>query len=277
MDNLRRLQLCELAMLKEAVRICDKYGLTYYLSAGTFLGAVRHKGFIPWDDDVDIRMPRGDYEKFVRVLRKELKEPYKGVFFRYGNATHRYYCRIEDPRIKLKRSQGIKEETSSAWMDIFPLDGMPKDPVKNKLRQLRLLWRRMWFQISVFDETISLKKKRPLHERIIIWLVLRLNLQKRVSFDRNWVKLDRALKSCSAETAYYYVNFMGYYKFRDMIPKSVYGEGAMYPFEDAEFKGPADYDAFLTALYGDYMQLPPEEDRNKHSMELESMVIEGGE
>ena len=269
---LRQLQMIELEMLKEVVRICDKYGLTYYLSAGTFLGAVRHKGFIPWDDDADVRMPRPDYEKLLKILPGELKEPYLIKHFQYDRTVHRYFLRINDPRIKLVRTNSTTGELSNVWLDIFPLDGMPENKLHNKLRQFRLLWRRMWLQISVFDEIITLDKKRKGYENAIIWVVRHTPLQKMVSYDKMWKKLDRAMKACPAETAKYYVNFMGMYKFRDMIEKSVYGKGAKYTFEDAEFNGPEDYDTFLRHLYGDYMQLPPEDKRNKHA--VKEIIVE---
>ncbi len=272
--DLRKLQMVELAMLKEVVRICEKYNLTYYLSAGTFLGAVRHKGFIPWDDDADVRMPRPDYEKLLEILPQELSSPYIIKHFLYDSSVHRYYLRINDPRVKLKRTHSKTGEISNAWLDIFPLDGMPKNKLHNKLRQFRLLYRRMWMQISVFDEIVTLNKKRSRLENMIIAVVRHTPIQHFVKYDKMWKKLDKAMKACKAETAEYYVNFMGMYKFKDMIPKSIYGNGAKYRFEDGEFNGPEDYDAFLKKLYGDYMKLPPVETRNKHMTEIASIDIE---
>lgn len=271
--QLRKLQYVELNMLKEVVRICEKNELTYYLSAGTFLGAVRHKGFIPWDDDADVRMPRQDYEKLMQILPAELSKPYVLGSHIYDKSVHRYFSRIEDPRVKIHRSQSKNGEECNAWLDIFPLDGMPANKIHNKLRQLRLLNRRMWLQISVFDEIIELQKKRPWHENLIIAIVKRTPIQKFVSYDKMWLKLDKAMKAYPADGAKYLVNFMGYYKFKDMIPREVYGNGAKYEFEGEYFNGPEDYDKFLKHLYGDYMKLPPEDKRNKHFAQIVSMDI----
>lgn len=269
--DMRKLQMVELAMLKEVVRICEKYGLTYYLSAGTFLGAVRHHGFIPWDDDADVRMPRPDYEKLLKVLPDELSDPYIIKHFLYDSSVHRYYLRINDPRVKLNRTHSKTGELSNAWLDVFPLDGMPKNKIHNKLRQFRLLYRRMWLQISVFDEIVTLNKKRKWHEELIIKIVKHTPIQHLVKYDKMWKKLDKAMKACSAEDSEYYVNFMGMYKFRDMIPRKVYGKGAMYRFEDRDFNAPEDYDTFLKTLYGDYMKLPPLDKRNKHDATIVSI------
>ena len=269
--DLRRLQMVELAMLKEVVRICEKHGLTYYLSAGTFLGAVRHHGFIPWDDDADVRMPRPDYEKLLDILPGELSDPYFVNHFKYNPNAHRYFMRVENPKVKIQRTQSKTGEICNAWLDIFPLDGMPKNKIHNKFRQLRLWNRRMWLQISVFDEIVELKKKRPWHENLIIKIVKHTPIQHFVKYDKMWKKLDKAMKAYPVDKAKYLVNFMGYYKFRDMIPKSVYGKGAMYKFEDTEFNGPEDYQTFLRTLYGDYMKLPPEGSRNKHQAKILSI------
>ena len=136
-----RLQLADLEMLKCVADICEKNGITYFLSAGTFLGAVRHKGFIPWDDDVDIRLPRPEYERLARVLRRELPAPYELSFYPYDRTSNRHYMRVIDPRMRVFYLEHNREV--GAWMDIFPLDGMPKPGIRNKIRQYRLLFGRM--------------------------------------------------------------------------------------------------------------------------------------
>ncbi len=260
-------------MYKEIVKICDRHGLTYFLSAGTFLGAVRHKGFIPWDDDMDMRMPRPDYEKLIRYLNKELPEPYIVRSFVLDHSVHRYFTRVENTRVKFRRTHTRNEQLTNAWIDIFPLDGMPENKILAKIRKTHLLYRKMLMQISVFDEIVDVTKKRPMSEKIIVFLATHTPIQRMLSFDRCWRKLDRALKAYPLSKSRYYMNFMSAYKFKDIIPKSLYGKGAMYPFEDTSFRGPADYDGFLKILYGDYMKLPPVEVRNKHNMDQASLEI----
>ncbi len=265
--------MTELAMYKEIVKICDRHGLTYFLSAGTFLGAVRHEGFIPWDDDMDMRMPRPDYEKLIRYLKKELPEPYIIRSHVFEKDVHRYFARVENTRVKFRRTHTKNEQLTNAWIDIFPLDGMPENKLHAKLRKIHLLYRKMLMQISVFDEIVDVSKKRPLSEKIIVFLATHTPIQRMLSFDKCWKKLDRALKAYPLSKSKYYMNFMSAYKYKDIIPKDLYGDGAMYKFEDTKFRGPANYDGFLKILYGDYMKLPPAEARNKHNMAMASLEI----
>ena len=269
---LKKLQTVELDMFKEIVKICDRHDLTYYMSAGTFLGAVRHKGFIPWDDDMDMRMPRDDYEKLIYYLHDELPEPYIIQHYKLDKSVHRYFARVENTKVKFTRTHTVNPQTSNAWIDIFPLDGMPENKVHAKLRKFHLLYRKMWMQLSVFDEIVDIKKKRPWYERVIVFLATKTPIQRMISWDRMWNKLDKALNTYPLSKSTYYMNFMSAYKYKDIIPKKTYGKGKKYQFEDAEFNGPEDYDTFLKILYGDYMKLPPEEKRKNHA--LDSATIE---
>ena len=100
-NELRRLQLVELDILKEFLRICDKYHLRYYALGGTLLGAVRHKGFIPWDDDVDIGMPRPDFCRFEQVIEKELPDYFHYLSYKNTADYHHYVPRMTDSRVKV--------------------------------------------------------------------------------------------------------------------------------------------------------------------------------
>ncbi len=272
--KLQQLQEVELGIFKEVVRICDKYQLTYYMSAGTFLGAVRHQGFIPWDDDMDMRMPRPDYEKLLEVIQKELPAPYATRHFYFDKNVHRYFCRVENTKVHVHRNHTVHGQDSNAWIDIFPLDGMPDNKVLFKLRKFHLLYRKMWMQLSVFDEIVDVKKKRAWYEKIIVFLALHTPIQKCLSWEKMRDKLDKALKSYDVSKSKYYMNFMSAYKFKDIIPKEIYGKGALYPFETEMFNGPENYDAFLKILYGDYMKLPPEDKRGKHEMDFDAITFD---
>ncbi len=118
---LRKLQLAELGMAKKFVAFCDEHDLRYYMLSGTFLGAVRHKGFIPWDDDMDFGMPREDYDRLLEMCQnKKVQFEAHNWFVDHADLNHyRYILRIEDPSITLQRSFAENDEISSAWIDIL--------------------------------------------------------------------------------------------------------------------------------------------------------------
>lgn len=127
----------ELNLLLKLDEICKKYKLRYYLCGGTLLGAVRHKGFIPWDDDIDVLMPREDFEKLLRLEKAETRYGGKDCFLKSGNSIYPFIKLINTNTV-LKEKYLSEEFTTGIWIDIFPLDGMPDDE-KLSQRNLRKL------------------------------------------------------------------------------------------------------------------------------------------
>lgn len=115
--------LVDLALFKEFSKFCKKNNIKYFALGGTLLGAVRHKGFIPWDDDMDLGVPREDYEKLLLLCSKE-KVNFELHTFDNDENHYRYFARLEDSSVKIKRNDKSVSEISSAWIDIFPLDGI---------------------------------------------------------------------------------------------------------------------------------------------------------
>ena len=268
-NNLRKLQLTELDILKSVVEICEKENIRYYLLGGTFLGAVRHKGFIPWDDDIDIGMPRPDYDRFFDKGSKMLTEKY--IYKNYWKGNERTICfsRVEDKSIMIIDRSGIKEKNRFAWIDIFPLDGMPNSAFARKVHQIHLLYRKALMQYSQFSTIVNQDlHNRPLYEKILIFLGKLINTEKVLDADKCLTKLNQVMRQYPYESAKYVVNFLGAYKFKEMFPKAVYDDVDTYDFEDIALPAPRNYDLVLSQLYGDYMELPPENRRNKHHTEI---------
>ena len=264
-NSLRRLQLKELALLKSFQKICAEQSFSYFALGGTLLGAVRHKGFIPWDDDIDIGIPREDYERFIEYCQNH-KVPFELHTFRNDENHYRYFSRIEDPSVKVKRTDNLTEEISSAWVDIFPLDGMPDGRIARSIHKYYVLFRRAMYKLSCFHLGVNVNKKnRPLHEKMIVKFGQIFPVEKFLYIEKELNKLDRALKKYPYQKSQYLVNAMGAYKFREMFHKKFYGEGKMYPFEDTEIRGPVDYDFVCAQLYGDYMNPPNQDERNHHN------------
>ena len=217
---------------------------------------------------MDIGIPREDYERFLKLCEEE-KMPFEMHNFNNDKNYYRYFARIEDPSIKLKRTDNIIVEISSAWIDIFPLDGMPNNRLLRKIWEYYLLYRRALYKFSCFNLAVNVNKKgRPFVEKCLIKIGKVFPVQKIFKMDKELHKLDKALKKFSYVESNYLVNVMGAYKFKEMFHKKTYGQGKWYDFEDTKIWGPEDYDTVCTQLYGDYMTPPKENEKNHHSSEV---------
>lgn len=268
-NDLKKLQDAEFEVLLEVRRICEKYNFTYYLSGGTYLGAVRHKGFIPWDDDMDIAIPRSDYMKFVEIIKNELPD---GMVFKSYDTDPEY--RHPVPRINnnnvhiLNRSYTIPR-IESAWVDIFPLDGMPDNGLLIRIHKIHLLWRRVMIGWANYKNLQDEKPNRPWYEKVLMFIGKTLKPGRFMDLNKQYRKLEKVLMMYPDTESHVYMNFNGAYRFNSIMEKSIYyKEGALYEFNGELFNAPENYDAYLSKIYGDYMQLPPEESRNKHCTEV---------
>lgn len=251
-EMLKELQSTELEILKEFSRICNKHNLKYYLGGGTLLGAVRHGGFIPWDDDLDVLMPRSDFEKFAKLYYKELDSKY---FFHFINTDKTYWL----PFAKIRKNNTLFNEKNIAsvsahkgiYIDIFPLDDTPvQESAKNQKRNKLL---------NDLNSSILAKRNIDVLLPINVWFYLPLRLTVKI---RQYL-----MKNRNSDKNPFYINWGSNYNFViQTIPKSVYGEGVKISFSDEDFIVPSDYEYVLKRIYGnDFMTLPPKEKRITHS------------
>ena len=274
-EQTRELQLIELDILEQVLKICEKYSLTYYMLGGTLLGAIRHKGFIPWDDDIDLGLPRPDYEKFIAYAEKELVSPYQlhTTLKKKGKYSY-YYARVENTDVVLKRTISIKEVLIPAFIDIFPLDGVPNDVKKrekwiSKCSRLSTLFSASQIMYRGNNSQTS-KKRKPVKE-FLRNVFIKLRMDKLLNTELIWKLLDKALKENDYDSSDVIINFCGAWGLKEMFPKSVYGEGELYQFEQYQLRGPKDYDAVLSQMYGDYMTPPEKADQEHHYLEVVSI------
>ncbi len=254
----------DLKIAKEFLKICKKHNLKYYIIGGTFLGAIRHKGFIPWDDDIDIAMPREDYEKFLKVANDELPKNLKLVTF-YNNDDHRYFLpRIVDLNTEIieKRFEKIGKK-SNLFIDIFPIDGTPNNPLLRKIYYFRILFNRMlvsWYYIDTIDPA----RKRKKYEKVLIALGKIFPTKKIINPKKTLIKIDKILKKQKIEKSNYIGTIMGAYRTREIVPTKYFGKPTEYSFEDIKLTGPEMYHEYLTHMYGDYMTPPKNKGNNSH-------------
>lgn len=255
MNDLRKLQLAELYMLKDIANICEANGIKYYITAGTLLGAVRHKGFIPWDDDLDITMYRKDLQKLTSLLRSEYKEKYFVQSFDTDKNYTRYITKI-----RLNGTKQVEEIYENddinhgIYIDIFPLDHTTKSggiglAIRGKI--LRLL-----FAYKTTKHTKSWKTSK--FKQIVI------NILKPITYLIPDSLINKAFDYCCSKTdvegAKYTTSFASHYLWnKQMFPNEVYGEGVKIVFEDGKFIAPTKYLILLEQLYGpNYMDIPDE-------------------
>lgn len=256
-SDLKQLQKIQLALLQEVKRVCEKNGIQYCIIAGTLLGAVRHGGYIPWDDDADVAMLRAEYEKFVVACQKDLNEEI--AYFQDIDVTDGYrwgYGKLRyQGTLFLRLGQEDMPYESGVFIDIFPLDYVPENQIKRYLHNLRCTWVRklMWSAIGQYTE-----KNQP--KRFIYKAMAKMPLEN--------VKQkyhDLRIKSNATETSRVRIltfptpNNGAYCYF-----KTWYVDLQNIAFEGDTFPAARAYDDYLTFKFGNYMELPPESQRKVH-------------
>ncbi len=264
MSNMDLLHQVDMDIVKEVVALCDKHGLSYYMLGGTMLGAIRHGGFIPWDDDIDLGMPRDDYEAFLEIAPRELSENLKIVNYRTDPNYQYYITRVQDVDTKVEEERiGNDSRYTHASIDIFPIDGTPNNKLLRKIYFFRVLYHRALMSLC-YKDSIDRKRKRSKKEQLLLWVMEHIPVEKLTTPYKQKCKIDKLLRKQKVEGSKYIGNIMGAYRTREIIPAEYYGKGAFYDFEDIKLRGLEKYDEYLTHTYGDYMQLPPEDQRKTH-------------
>ncbi len=268
-NSLALVQETELELCSCVDAICRKHNLTYSLAFGSLIGAVRHNGFIPWDDDIDILMPRPDFDRLLEVIRPELPPYYELQFFTFHN-THRYVARLIDHRTLVKLSSYGEGNELAIWLDIFPLDGMPDNSLLKRLHYDRIKWHKAMCAFASFDETVNQHRPgRPFVQQLIIDFCAKTHFGSWLDIDDCLSKYDKALKRYAYSEHDFCVCGIGTYDAKKQTWKrACFDRLSNYEFDGHTFMGPQDYDSVLSVTYNDYMTLPPEDKRVVHHIDL---------
>ncbi|MCF0105986.1 MAG: LicD family protein [Holdemanella sp.] len=255
--DLKRLQQEELDILDELMRVCKEYNLTLFISGGSLLGAIRHKGFIPWDDDIDLGMPRKDYEKLVKIAPKALKESYvlqdnrleKKCGLNFGKIRKKGTIMSENYSHHIDMSQGI-------WIDIFPYDKVSNDEkVRKKNMQKLSFYRNMYIIKSGY--------KAPEGKSKAFYAAYHIAKMASVFYSIDYLieKVNSIMMEYENQDTDYVFPYGGAYPDRDLMPKRIIEHLKPVMFEGREILAFEDYDYYLKSLYKNYMELPPVEKR----------------
>ncbi len=252
--DIRTLQLHLLAMLKDVAAAFERHSLRWYMADGTLLGAVREKGFIPWDDDVDLAMPRPDYDRLIAHSREILPEPYEFVCYENDKKYPLHFGKVQDASTTLIERPHLYY-LGGVYLDIFPIDGVPDSPLARRLHNLRY---------QTLRKMLYLRCRDPFrHGRGPSSWVPRL-LRRLYTVDKLQAAIRREMTRCPFETSRLVaVNL------NDGIPsivdrELVLGEPTPTGFEDMQAAGMRDNGTYLRQVFGDYMTPPPEGARHIH-------------
>ncbi|MBK2403373.1 LicD family protein [Erysipelothrix rhusiopathiae] len=263
---MNKLQQEELNILIEFDRICKKHNIIYSLSSGTLLGAIRHQGFIPWDDDIDVNMSRSEFNRFEQVVAEELNQDFFYQSFKTEKDHYHAFSKIRSNKVELvEKSTDYLNINHGVWIDIFPYDNIPDDlELRNEQKKKVSFYNKL---ISLFVYTFvtdeDLGKKRLIKSTFyhLNRIFYRVNFLLPTLYKKRQVWIEKYNNDKTE-----YANML-VFNFNDAIYQATFIRNAILDsvtagvFENHQFLIPTEYDEILTLNYGDYMQLPPESER----------------
>lgn len=273
---MNELQNCQLELLKAFIKVCEKHNLTYFLVGGTCLGAVRHKGFIPWDDDIDVGLPREDYDKFIK-LQKEFEGT--NFFIQTFETDKKYsynYAKLRDSSTTyIENFYKTTQFNHGVWIDIFPIDGFSlddKEPYESFAKKVKWTWKQVrpiycWnlrrkFSLRTFFKDLGINIVA-----LPFWFF-------NINHWRNR-HVDKVVKKIPYKDAKLVGNYFGTNFKREAMPKEIYDGVSRLTFEGIEVNVPKDYDKYLSLLYHDYMKLPPLDQQVGHHINSGYSLTQG--
>lgn len=259
--TLEEIKKTELNILLELKKATEENNLRFFISGGSLLGAVRHQGFIPWDDDIDVCMPRPDYDKLCQFYQEGKVFPDYIELQCYENHTGDFpFIKLLDTRTQIEEKY-VEGMVKSLWVDILPVDGFPEDEAE----VIRIQKKAVRYRKGLMLKFAKPGKGKTMAKRLLKPLVI-LALKP---FSVEW--FDKMLKKQIAPYPYETCKYVGVYTWGlyglgERMLKEEFEKTVPVTFEGYEFNTFSCWHEYLSGLYGDYMQLPPEEKRQTHNM-----------
>lgn len=270
-DEQRKLQL---KILERFIKICEKYNLRYSVSGGTLIGSLRHEGYIPWDDDIDVDMPREDYEKFIHLYKKHYNGgEIKIIDRREEKLYHLNFAKLHDTKTILREKNVLDKYAMlyGIYIDIFPLDNVSGNKENRRKFLKKNYYALKLITMNVYDkDDIKHNSQRMRRLYNMAWRILKIvpiNLLTGIE--------EMRIKRYSKEnkgSGYLRELGFGTKDFECAFHESDFSSYIKKKFEHLEVNVPVGYDRILRSEYGDYMQLPPEEERINHGLEVYELL-----
>lgn len=269
-EDIKHIQECLMVMMRDIDSVCAKYHLEYAITGGAMLGAVRHEGFVPWDDDIDICMPRKDYDRFYMFFLREFSDKYHVQYIKKDPKYDLNFMKVRMKNTVYLEVFDMDEEKAGLFIDIFPAENTFSNPCLRLLHGILsdgMLLLSSCVRMSTKEErllgyTRDSGLEGSIKEKVFIGRLLSV-------FGSRWwyLQTERVLSLCKNNTSEYISVPCGRkHFFGEMYKRSTFYPSVRRKFEDESFKCVQDPDAYLKNMYGDYMKVPPEAERERHSV-----------
>ncbi|GAB2465156.1 LicD family protein [Xylanimonas ulmi] len=259
-DELRAIQV---DILETIDRICREHGIEYTIAFGTLLGAIRHGGYIPWDDDIDIELTRDGYERLIALLATELPE-HLSLLHRSARPTYLPFAKVYDNRTEFTSRLDMMNRGTGVFVDIFPVDAVPDD-ADERQRFHQSIIKASTHLAASNDHGVDYSSASRMAYRLaklVLWLPA--HLRHRGQWRRLAADADLLMQRFNTEQTTE-CGFLGMLTVPVVVPRSLYAQYEDVLFEGRTLRKLVDHDTYLRRQYGDYMELPPQGQRVNHS------------
>ncbi len=270
-EDIGGIQKCLMEMMQDIDSVCEKYHLEYAITGGAMLGMVRHLGFIPWDDDIDICMPRHDYNRFYMLFMREFSDKYHLQYIEKDPKYDLNFMKVRMKNTVYLEVFDMDEEKAGLFIDIFPAENIFSNPFLRVLHGIAcdgMLFLSSCVRMATKEKRLlRYTKDSDVEKTVRVKILIGKILTFCCSSTWWYLKTERVLSLCKDNRSEYITVPTGRkHFFGEFYKRSTFYPSVRRKFETESFKGVRDPDAYLTNMYGDYMKIPPEADRERHTV-----------